>query len=134
MELISLNLRFPLIQDTTVLQVIGAGLMYLFDKHKTLGTDIDDTLMIDQAKLTMGDHCSDLIITDEQFELCYNHACDGLNTALVCHCDSLKALAEQIDGVRDIFSMEYPGVLKLYVKEGVPNYGADGSPFIHLLQ
>lgn len=134
MELISLNLRFPLIQDTTVLQVIGAGLMYLFDKHKTLGTDIDDALMIDQAKLTMGDHCSDLIITDEQFELCYNSACDGLNTALVCHSESLNSLADQITGVQDIFSMEYPGVLKLYVKEGVPNYGANGYSLLHLLE
>lgn len=134
MELITISLRFPNTHDVRVLQVVGAGLMFLFDNHKTLGTDLDDELQIDQAKYTMGDHCAELIWNDEEFEMVYNAAVACLTEALVCHTEALNSFATQIDGVSDIFSMEYPGVLKLYVKEGNPAYAALGYSIFHFLE
>ncbi|EBY9764051.1 hypothetical protein D5W64_13135 [Salmonella enterica subsp. enterica serovar Saintpaul] len=134
MELFAINLRFPNVHDVRVLQVVGAGLMFLFDNHKTLGTDLDDELQVDQAKFTMGDHCADLVWDDQEFEVVYNAAVGCLTEALVCHTEALNCFATQIDGISDIFSMEYPGVLKLYVKEGNPAYATLGYSIFHFLE
>lgn len=134
MELFAVNLLFPNVSDTRALEVVGAGLMFMFDRHKTLGAEIDDALYMDQAKLTMGDHCAELIWNDEEFEQVFAVADAAFMEALVCHTDDLKSLAEQIDGVQDIFSMVYPGVLKLYVKEGTPAYATLGYSLFHFLE
>lgn len=117
MELISINIRLPGIIDTDVLQVVGAGIMVMFDSHKKLGTEFEDFLVMEEAKLTMGDHCSDLVIDDLQFERVYQAASNALSTVLAAQSEDLKSLANQVNGVEDIMMMEYPGIIKMYVRE-----------------
>lgn len=118
MELLSINIRLPGINDTTVLEVVGAGIMVMFDSHKKLGTEFEDFLVMEEAKLTMGDHCSDLVIDDVQFERVFQEADNALKTVLAAQSEDLKSLALQVNGVEDIMTMEYPGVIKMYVREG----------------
>lgn len=117
MELLSINIRLPGINDTTVLEVVGAGIMVMFDSHKKLGTEFEDFLVMEEAKLTMGDHCSDLVIDDAQFERVFQAADSALKTVLAGQSEDLKSLALQVNGVEDIMTMEYPGVIKMYVRE-----------------
>ncbi|UQT02854.1 hypothetical protein SUREIYA_02590 [Serratia phage vB_SmaM-Sureiya] len=117
MELISINIRLPGIIDTDVLQVVGAGIMVMFDSHKKLGTEFEDFLVMEEAKLTMGDHCSDLVIDDLRFERVYQAASNALSTVLAAQSEDLKSLANQVNGVEDIMMMEYPGIIKMYVRE-----------------
>lgn len=117
MELISINIRLPGITDTDVLQVVGAGIMVMFDSHKKLGTEFEDFLVMEEAKLTMGDHCSDLVIDDLRFERVYQAASNALSTVLATQSEDLKSLANQVNGVDDIMMMEYPGIIKMYVRE-----------------
>ena len=125
MELVTLNIRVPQVNDLEVLEVIGAGIMVLFDNHKKLGTALDDELIVDQAKLTMGDHTAEFEPCDDlRFETTFKAAEDGLNFVLAAQSEELKSLADQIKGADDIIMTEYPGVIKMYVKEGTNAHAA----------
>lgn len=117
LEMVSLNVPVPGYVDQRTLEVIGAGLMFLLDKHKTLGTGLTDFQSMDHAKLTMGDHAAELCFGDADFDSIYTGACAGLQTALACNAPSIETFATQIDGISDIMVMEYPELVRIIVRE-----------------
>lgn len=116
-DLFSMNIRTPHIRDTRVLEVLGAGINELFDNHKKLNIDIDDAMAMDHAKLTMGDHTSELCTNETDFEYLYNNAIEGLEFVLAAQSDDLKSFAQQLKSVDDITNLEYPGLIRMYVWE-----------------
>lgn len=133
MELIAINIRLPHVLDVRILEVVGAGIMVMFDNHKKLGTALDDFLIKEEAKLTMGDHCSELIYDADEFVQVYAMASLALDTLLATQTTDLESLARQIDGIEDIMVLEYPGLIKMYVREGKISNGVPGYRLFHFL-
>lgn len=116
-ELITMNIRTPHIKDTKVLEVVGAGIMFLFDHHKLLDAELDEFMMMDHAKLTMGDHLAELVDGNEDFESLYNSSVNGLEFVLTTQTEEIKQFASQLKEVSDIITLQYPGLIKMYVTE-----------------
>lgn len=132
-EMVSLNLPVPGFQDNRVLQVVGAGLMTLFDKHKLLGAELTNYLLMDHAKLTMGDHAAELCDNDPDFDMIFTGACSGLQTALAMNIDAMETFATQIDGISDIMMFEYPELIRMVIREvplGVTPIAGDYNPYV----
>lgn len=124
-EYVTLNLSFPTIQNTKTLECLGQGLMVLLDGHFNNGLDIDDTLLVHNAKLTMGDCASELCMSnDADFDIIYNNASNALTLALVTYSEEIKNFALQLTSIGDIMMFEYPGMLRFCVREGVTQFGS----------
>lgn len=123
-EYVTLNLSFPTIQNTQTLECLGQGLMVLLDGHFNNGLDLDDALLVHNAKLTMGDCVSELCVTDAEFEIIYHNASNALTLALATYHEEIKNFATQLNSIADIMMFEYPGMLRFCVREGVPQFGS----------
>lgn len=123
-EYVTLNLAFPGVQNTTTLDCLGQGLMYLLDGHFNNGLDLDDELLVHNAKLTMGDCASEHCINDADFDIIYNNASNALTLALTMYHQELKNFAMQLTSIGDIMMFEYPGMLRFCVKEGASPFAS----------
>ena len=123
-EYVTLNLSFPTIQNTRTLECLGQGLMVLLDGHFNNGLDIDDVLLVHNAKLTMGDCAAELCIDDADFDIIYNNASNALTLAQATYHEEIKNFALQLTSIADIMMFEYPGMLRFCVREGVTQLGS----------
>lgn len=124
-EYVTLTLSFPTIQNTKTLETVGQGLMYLLDGHFNNGLDLEDELLVHNAKLTMGDCASELCVNDADFDVIYNNASNALTLALATYHQDIKNFAMQLTSIGDIMMFEYPGMLRFCVKEGVSPFGSN---------
>lgn len=132
LKLVSLNVRTPEIAQLDTLQVVAAGLNVLLDGHKTLGLGFDDFSLMENANLTMGDHASELCDgTDSDFDRIYKNAKNALNHVLVSQGEDLVMFAASLNSISDVMTFEYPGLIRLCVKEGESGT-AGGSSFLYL--
>lgn len=122
-EMVTLNLFIPTIKDTRVLEILGAGVTVLLDGHFNNGLDLEDFTLVEHAKLTMGDQTSDMCFGDEDFESMFSAASRGLSLVLAVHGDDLKSFATQVTCIADIMVFEYPGLIRLCVRESGGAYG-----------
>lgn len=117
-ELITFNVRVPGIKQQNTLEVIGAGLWVLLEKHKTLGLGFTDWSAMDHAKLTMGDHALELHNGgSEGFEALYDQASKGLENVLASQWVALESFSNQLDYIQDIMIFCYPETIRLCVRE-----------------
>ncbi|AEV89522.1 hypothetical protein OBP_085 [Pseudomonas phage OBP] len=132
LNLVSFNVRAPEIAQLDTLQVVAAGLNILLDGHKALGLDMEDFSLMENANLTMGDHASELCNgSDEDFDRIYKNAKNVLNTVLATQGEELVGFAANLLSIDDMMTFEYPGLIRLCVKEGSRN-GNAGSSLLYL--
>lgn len=123
-ELVTLNITVPGIDDEIILEVVAAGISELINQHKTTGLMFTDIQVQENARLTMGDHICELIgESDEKlFSHVYNVAVDQVDVILATMWLKLEEFTAQVNDIYDIMIFWYPGLVRLAVLEK-PIYG-----------
>lgn len=126
----TLHLALSKIRDTRVLDIIGSGIMVALSEHKDFNSSISDSLVLDKARFTMGDHAAELHDgTDVDFEYLYNNGCDGLDLVLAGYSTNLVELASYVSNITDFVIITNPGILTIAVREvpiGEGDYATGG--------
>jgi len=118
LDLISINLRVPGIDDKDVLETLGAGIDVMLTQHKQYGLEFTEMSVIDHVKLTMGDHAAELCNgTDAHFEHIYETAVQQLDVLLAAEWLTLENFASCLDAINDTHVFVNKGVIRLYVNE-----------------
>lgn len=118
-ELTTINILVPGIDDEIILETVAAGIAILIDQHKKLGLSFTDMQMQEHARLTMGDHICELVgETDPNlFAHVYDVSIDQVEVILASMWLQLEEFTTQVDDIHDIMTFWYPGLIRLAVLE-----------------
>lgn len=132
LELITINILVPGINDEIILEVIAAGVAILIDQYKKLDLPFYDIQMQEYARLTMGDHICELVGENDNnlFSYVYDTAIDQLNIILATMWYQLEEFTTQVDNIHDIMRFWYPGLITLGVIENPIN--AESNSQLHI--
>lgn len=122
-ELVSINIPVPDVSDEVILEVTAAGVAILIDQHKKLGLSFTDESMQEHARLTIGDHITEIIgeADHDRFAEVYDDVIERLEIILGCFWTMLEEFTTQVDNIHDIMTFWYPGVIRLAVLENPIN-------------
>lgn len=113
-----MNIRVPHVTDKAVLDTLGSGIWVILEQHKKLGLDFTEFSVMENAKLTMGDHAADLCDgTDESFDSIYQPANKCLNDVLAANWSDIENFADRLTDIKDIMIFSYDGLIRLCVNE-----------------
>lgn len=134
LELVSFNIGVPGVSDPRVLEALGYGVSIMIEQYKLLALPFDDVTMQEHARLTIGDHLSELVQHDEfgqdPFSQVYDSVVDQLEIILATYWLEMEEFTERVDNISDILVFWYPGLIRLCVNENPINVNGNSELYL----
>lgn len=115
----TITFSLPNVRNEEVLNAIVTGLMTIIANQFNNGDEMSCVFNRDIAYYSMGEVITDNVMDEQQFQSLHQQAVSGLEHILTHQLTTLEMLVTTSDGVSDIIPYVSPGVILLYIREGL---------------
>lgn len=111
----------PAIREEEVLSAIAVGLMTIVANQFSHDDEMRSVFNIDLARYSMGELLADNFMDEPDFQSAYMQALEGFETLVQNQLETIEGFMAASEGVSDIVHYVSPGMILLYVREGLSN-------------
>lgn len=115
----TITFSLPTVRNEDVLYAIVNGLLTIIANQFNTGDEMTSVFNRDIAYFSMGEVITDNTMDEGVFQSLYQQAVSGLETILSSQASALETLVTTSEGVSDIIPYVSPGLILLYVREGL---------------
>ncbi|QDJ96833.1 hypothetical protein PS2_0072 [Aeromonas phage PS2] len=115
----TITFSLPNVRNEEVLNAIVTGLMTIIANQFNNGDEMSCVFNRDIAYYSMGEVITDNVMDEQQFQSLHQQAVSGLEHILTHQLTTLEMLVSTSDGLSDIIPYVSPGVILLYIREGL---------------
>ena len=115
----TITFSLPNVRNEEVLNAIVTGLMTIIANQFNNGDEMSCVFNRDLAYFSMGEVITDNVMDEQQFQSLHQQAVSGLEHILTHQLTTLEMLVTTSEGLSDIIPYVSPGVILLYIREGL---------------
>ena len=115
----TITFSLPNVRNEEVLNAIVTGLMTIIANQFNNGDEMSCVFNRDIAYYSMGEVITDNVMDEQQFQSLHQQAVSGLEHILTHQLTTLETFVTTSDGLSDIIPYVSPGVILLYIREGL---------------
>ena len=115
----TITFSLPNVRNEEVLNAIVTGLMSIIANQFNNGDEMSCVFNRDIAYYSMGEVITDNVMDEQQFQSLHQQAVSGLEHILTHQLTTLEMLVTTSEGLSDIIPYVSPGVILLYIREGL---------------
>ena len=115
----TITFSLPNVRNEEVLNAIVTGLMTIIANQFNNGDEMSCVFNRDIAYYSMGEVITDNVMDEQQFQSLHQQAVSGLEHILTHQLTTLEMLVTTSEGLSDIIPYVSPGVILLYIREGL---------------
>ena len=115
----TITFSLPNVRNEEVLNAIVTGLMTIIANQFNNGDEMSCVFNRDIAYYSMGEVITDNVMDERQFQSLHQQAVSGLEHILTHQLTTLEMLVTTSEGLSDIIPYVSPGVILLYIREGL---------------
>lgn len=115
----TITFSLPNVRNEEVLNAIVTGLITIIANQFNNGDEMSCVFNRDIAYYSMGEVITDNVMDEQQFQSLHQQAVSGLEHILTHQLTTLEMLVTTSEGLSDIIPYVSPGVILLYIREGL---------------
>ena len=115
----TITFSLPNVRNEEVLNAIATGILTIIANQFNTGDEMNCVFNRDIAYFSIGEVITDNVMDENLFQSLYQQAVSGLEHILTHQLSTLEMLVTTSDGLSDVIPYVSPGLILLYIREGL---------------